>query len=251
MGCRNSFKALQDCALARVASGRESPKAAPFQPIGIWALQGQIPTNPYCEGPAGLQSEDLESAQPKNILSAFYFVLTLSLRASPGCLPVAVQSWQLCLAGDLCETCWSWLQDGLELEGLFSVSARYWRRQSDALRPLMPHQFLFPELGWSLLQKLWRQMVMEYLQNFVYLKCREQESLCTLLNVDNIFFFCSGCQPLLFLHNYLPLWRSGNLCSSGASLPNAGDLVSVLTPEGLCAAREQDSLRVSWGNNSD
>lgn len=88
----------------------------------------------------------------------------------------------------------------------------------------------------------------EYLQHFVYLKCREQESLFTLLNVDNIFFFCSGCQPLLFLHHYLPLWRSGNLCSSGASLPNAGDLVSVLTPEGLCAARDQDSLRVSWGN---
>lgn len=48
-------------------------------------------------------------------------MLTLSLRASPGCLPVAVPSWQLHLAGDLCETCWSWLQDGLKLEGLVSV----------------------------------------------------------------------------------------------------------------------------------
>lgn len=48
---------------------------------------------------------------------------------------------------------WAWTRG-------FSVSASYWRRQSEALRPLMPHHFLFhdrfPELGWSLLQKLCR-----------------------------------------------------------------------------------------------
>lgn len=216
MGCRNSLKALQDCALAQVASGRESPKAAPFQPIGIWALQGQIPTNPYCEGPAGLQSEDLESAEPKNILSAFYFVLTLSLRASPGCLPVAVQSWQLCLAGDLCETCWSWLQDGLELEGLFSVSARYWRRQSEALRPLMPHQFLFPELGWSLLQKLWRQMVMNIF-NILYIWSAENKSLCLLCWMWTIFSFSAVGVNLFYFCIIIYLY--GDLAIYAAAVP--------------------------------
>ncbi|XP_061233226.1 transmembrane protein 104 isoform X6 [Neopsephotus bourkii] len=35
---------------------------------------------------------------------------------------------------------------------------------------------------------------------------------------------CCGCQPLLFLHNHLPLWRPGNLRSSCTSLSHASDL---------------------------
>lgn len=79
-------------------------------------------------------------------------------------------------------------------------------------------------------------------KSFVYLQCRVQESLCTLLSLYNISFSCSGCQPLLFLHNYLPLRRPGNLCSSCTGLSHASDLVSVLTAVGLCANREEGRL---------
>lgn len=58
----------------------------------------------------------------------------------------------------------------------------------------------------------------------------------------NIYFSCSGCQPLLFLHNYLPLWGPGNLRSGCTSLSHASDLVSVLTAVGLCANREEIRL---------
>lgn len=56
--------------------------------------------------------------------------------------------------------------------------------------------------------------------------------LCCLYNIS---FYCSGCQPLLFLHNHLPLWRPGNLRSSCTSLSHASDLVGALTAVGLCA----------------
>lgn len=55
----------------------------------------------------------------------------------------------------------------------------------------------------------------------------------------NISFSCSGCQPLLLLHNYLPLWGPGNLRSGCAGLSYASDLVSVLTAVQLRANRDE------------
>lgn len=75
--------------------------------------------------------------------------LTPGLWASPRCLPVAVPRWQLHLADDLCETCWSWpATGGWAWTRGPSVRARYWRRQSWAQRHLVSCQFLC--CGWVL-----------------------------------------------------------------------------------------------------
>lgn len=57
--------------------------------------------------------------------------------------------------------------------------------------------------------------------------------------IPNTSLSCSGCQPLLLLHNYLPLWGPGNLRSSCAGLSHASDLVSVLTAGHLRANRDE------------
>lgn len=139
---KQTFKALQVWTLAQVADGEESPKAAPFQPCGTWALQHQIRN---VKGLQVCKQKVWNWQRTKSIFSLHFTVcqavLPPSLWASARCLPVAPTSWQLHLADDLSETCWSWPATG-GWAWTRGPRVRYWRRQSWALRRPLSCQLL-------------------------------------------------------------------------------------------------------------